>query len=52
MKAINKFLQPSRRGDLLSLDFVGFQHFLLQYANFHWGGSSQRAYGLIEKIFN
>lgn len=39
-------------GDLLTLNYEGFVNFLLQYAYYHWAGSDQKAYMLIEKLFN
>ena len=40
------------KGDVMTLNFEGFQQFLLQYSHFHFGGQEARAYSLIEKLFN
>lgn len=51
VKAINLHVTKAK-GDVMTLNFEGFQQFLLQYSHFHFGGQEARAYSLIEKLFN
>jgi hypothetical protein len=51
VKAINIHIMKVP-GDLLTLSFDGFVHFLLQYSHYHWAGSEMKAYSLVEKLFN